>query len=117
MKKHGRRVLAASAGMVAIALAAGIAIGDPGKQNNKTFQYAIGLWGDMPYSDTQAQTGVPNLISDMNSSDIAFSVHDGDLKAGKGIPGSLTPTTCATATPPARCRTPSTRPTRRARRA
>ena len=29
--------------------------------------YAIGLWGDLPYSDEQALTGVPNLIADMNS--------------------------------------------------
>jgi hypothetical protein len=63
--------------------------------NNKTFQYAVGLWGDMPYSDTQAKTGVPSLIADMNGADIAFSVHDGDLKAGRGTPGSTTPTTCA----------------------
>jgi hypothetical protein len=29
-------------------------------------QYAIGLWGDLPYSDVQALTGIPNLIADMN---------------------------------------------------
>jgi hypothetical protein len=57
--------------------------------------YAIGLWGDMPYSDLQAQVGVPNLIADMNSHHLAFTVHDGDLKAGSGTPGSQTPTTCA----------------------
>lgn len=56
--------------------------------------YAIGLWGDMPYSDLQAQEGVPNLIADMNSQKLAFTVHDGDLKAGNGTPGSETPTTC-----------------------
>jgi hypothetical protein len=54
--------------------------------------YAIGLWGDMPYSDTQAQTGVPNLIADMNSQNLAFTAHDGDLKAGNGTTGSVTPT-------------------------
>ncbi len=85
-------VLATSAVLVAA-----VATGDNGKQNNKTFQYAVGLWGDLPYSDTQAQSGVPNLIADMNSSEIAFSVHDGDLKAGSGTPGSQTPTTCADA--------------------
>jgi hypothetical protein len=57
--------------------------------------YAIGLWGDLPYSDVQAELGVPNLIADMNSQHLAFSVHDGDLKAGKGTPGSSSPTTCA----------------------
>jgi hypothetical protein len=59
--------------------------------------YAIGLWGDLPYSDVQALVGVPNLIADMNRHDIAFSVHDGDLKAGNATPGSVTPTTCSDA--------------------
>jgi hypothetical protein len=76
-------------------LVAAVATGDIGKQNNKTFEYAIGLWGDLPYSDVQAQSGVPNLIADMNDSEIEFSVHDGDLKAGNATAGSVTPTTCA----------------------
>jgi hypothetical protein len=59
--------------------------------------YAIGLWGDMPYSDVQAQTGVPNLIADMNSQNLAFTVFDGDWKAGNAIAGSVTPTTCSDA--------------------
>ena len=59
--------------------------------------YSIGLWGDAPYSDLQALTGVPNLIADMNSQHLAFSVHNGDLKAGIGTPGSVTPTTCVDA--------------------
>ncbi len=57
--------------------------------------YAIGAWGDLPYSDLQAQVGVPNLIADMNRQDLAFTVHDGDLKAGASTPGSVTPTTCS----------------------
>ncbi len=60
-------------------------------------RYAIGLWGDLPYSDVQAQVGIPNLITDMNSQELAFTVHDGDLKAGNGTPGSVTPTTCVDA--------------------
>jgi hypothetical protein len=59
--------------------------------------YAIGLWGDLPYSDAQAQVGVPNLIADMNAQKLAFVVHDGDLKAGNGTPGSATPTVCSDA--------------------
>jgi len=59
--------------------------------------YAIGLWGDLPYSDTQALSGVPNLIADMNSQRLAFTAQDGDLKAGNGTPGSVTPTTCSDA--------------------
>ena len=59
--------------------------------------YAIGLWGDLPYSDVQALVGVPNLIADMNRQDLRFTIHDGDLKAGNGTPGSVTPTTCSDA--------------------
>ena len=43
--------------------------------------YAIGLWGDLPYSAAQA-VAIPNLIADMNSQKLAFTVNDGDLKAG-----------------------------------
>ena len=43
--------------------------------------YAIGLWGDLPYNAVQAG-GVWNLIADMNSQRLAFTAHDGDLKAG-----------------------------------
>jgi hypothetical protein len=56
--------------------------------------YAIGLWGDLPYNDRQAQVGVPNLIADMNKQDLAFTVFDGDWKAGGSTAGSVTPTTC-----------------------
>jgi len=79
------------------AVAAGIAVAGKGNGNNKTFEYTVGLWGDLPYNDVQAQTGVPNLIADMNNSDISFSIHDGDLKAGNATAGSATPTTCANA--------------------
>jgi hypothetical protein len=82
---------------LAAAVTAGIAVAGQGNGNNKTFEYTVGLWGDLPYNDVQAQTGVPNLIADMNSSDISFSIHDGDLKAGSGTPGSATPTTCSDA--------------------
>jgi hypothetical protein len=82
---------------LAAAVTAGIAIAGQGNGNNKTFEYAVGLWGDLPYNDVQAQTGVPNLIADMNNSDISFSIHDGDLKAGSGTAGSVTPTTCSDA--------------------
>jgi hypothetical protein len=87
-------LLAAS---IAAAVAAGLAVGGNGETNKKTFEYAIGLWGDLPYSDVQATTGVPNLIADMNNSNLEFTVHDGDLKAGNGTPDSVTPTTCSDA--------------------
>src|SRR5712671_305252 len=70
---------------------------DDGHDRHGRSPYAIGLWGDMPYSDLQATVGVPNLLADMNAQDLTFTVHDGDLKAGNGIPGSTTPTTCSDA--------------------
>jgi hypothetical protein len=51
---------------------------------NSNDAYKIGLWGDLPYSTLQATTGVPNLIADMNSHRLKFTVHDGDLKQGSG---------------------------------
>jgi hypothetical protein len=50
--------------------------------------------GATPYSDL-CQTGVPNLIDDMNRQDLEFSVHDGDLKGQRVLVG--TPTTCSDA--------------------
>jgi len=47
--------------------------------------YAIGLWGDLPYSAEQAAV-IPNLIADMNSQELAFTAHDGDLRQGSGVP-------------------------------
>jgi hypothetical protein len=85
------------AALIAASITAGIAVGGNGESNKKTFGYAIGLWGDLPYSDLQATTGVPNLIADMNNSNLEFTVHDGDLKVGSGVPGSSTPTTCSDA--------------------
>lgn len=48
--------------------------------------YAIGLWGDLPYSQQQETVGLPNLFADMNAHRLKFTVHDGDLKQGSGSP-------------------------------
>ena len=94
-----RSVLWAAAGLVfAGAIAANTrADRDDEDRDDGDGTYAIGLWGDLPYSDLQATTGVPNLIADMNSQKLAFTVHDGDLKAGNGTPGATTPTICSDA--------------------
>src|SRR5262245_15809911 len=65
-----------------------------GGEHDEPHAFAVGLWGDLPYSDLQALTGVPNLIADMNRQNLAFSVHDGDLKVGSGVIGSVTPSRC-----------------------
>src|SRR5215510_2652028 len=93
-----RWLLTAAAAVIAAAITAGLATGDTSRgkgddDGDEHGAYAIGLWGDLPYSDAQALTGVPNLIADMNSSDIEFSIHDGDFKAGNATAGSTTVTT------------------------
>src|SRR5919197_6691606 len=87
-----RRLLVPTlAALLAAAATAGIAVAGRGHDHHgdRHDTYAIGLWGDLPYStgnsDTtllQKTTGVPNLIADMNAQRLAFSVHDGDLKDG-----------------------------------
>ena len=79
--------VAQAAGLLALALC-GVACApvrahdDRGDRDGDA--YSIGLWGDLPYSASQAAVGVPNLIADMNAHRLAFTVHDGDLKAGSG---------------------------------
>src|SRR5882757_7145360 len=93
-----RRMILSAAGLVlAGAIAASALAERDDEDRNDDGRYAIGLWGDLPYSDLQAQVGVPNLIADMNKQELAFTVHDGDLKAGNGTPGSVTPTICSDA--------------------
>jgi hypothetical protein len=44
--------------------------------------FAFGLWGDMPYARANDLPKIAPLIADMNASDIAFSMYDGDIKDG-----------------------------------
>lgn len=44
--------------------------------------YAMALWGDMPYAKADDAPHIPALLADMNGSDIAFSMYDGDIKDG-----------------------------------
>jgi hypothetical protein len=72
-------VVIAAAATAGLALA-GRADDDPG--GGPGSPYAVGVWGDLPYSPEQVMSGVPNLVSDMNRQKLAFTVHDGDIKAG-----------------------------------
>jgi len=95
--RYVRRVLAVAV-VVAMSLAARTMVRASDNQDDQgRDSFAIGLWGDLPYNDDQALNGVPRLIADMNAQHLAFTVHDGDLKAGHGITGSVTPTTCSDA--------------------
>jgi hypothetical protein len=89
-----RYLIPIAAALLSAAVTAGVATAGHGSDARdggarQGDAYAIGLWGDLPYSrgnaDTvyvQKATGVPNLIADMNRQDLAFTVHDGDLKDG-----------------------------------
>ncbi len=44
-------------------------------------RYTVGLFGDMPYG-ALGRSQYPNLLADINRSNVAFSIFDGDLQAG-----------------------------------
>jgi hypothetical protein len=76
-------LLLLSAALLGAAVMTGLAAADDddgGDDDRRS--YAVGLWGDVPYSDAQRTSGVPNLLADMNRHRLAFTVHDGDIKAG-----------------------------------
>ena len=76
-------VLAGSLALTAlVAPGPGQADNDDNDDGGGSQTYAVGLWGDLPYSDVQASEGVPRLVTDMNRSWLAFSVHAGDIKSG-----------------------------------
>ena len=93
-KQYRAATRTTTASIVAILLVAGLASslasqgfrGTGGIEGNANAAYAIGLWGDLPYSSVQETVGLPNLFADMNSQQLAFTVHDGDLKTGNGAP-------------------------------
>ena len=78
-----RILLPVAASLAAAAATAGLSIADDASRpTHAAAPYEIGLWGDLPYSPDQRATGMPNMIDDMNAEKLAFSVHDGDIKAG-----------------------------------
>jgi hypothetical protein len=79
MRKFLMPVLAA---LLAAAATASFSLADQDHGRHHARPYSIGLWGDLPYSDVQQTTGVPNLIADMNAQRLAFIAHDGDIKSG-----------------------------------
>jgi hypothetical protein len=83
----GSRKLSYSMLGIAIAAAAALALGvtagraDQGDNPSGPAHYTIALFGDMPYN-AQGKADYPFLLQDVNASDSAFSVFDGDLKSG-----------------------------------
>jgi hypothetical protein len=81
-----RLLIPVLAAVMAAAATAGLAIAgradDDDRGGGRGSPYAVGVWGDVPYSPEQVTSGVPNLVADMNRQKLAFTVHDGDIKAG-----------------------------------
>ncbi|HSV83874.1 MAG TPA: hypothetical protein VLK85_32150 [Ramlibacter sp.] len=75
-----------SAGLCALVLQACSQLPTHADQGHASAAHAIGLWGDLPYSQLQEAVGVPNLVADMNAHKLAFTVHNGDLKQGSDSP-------------------------------
>ena len=88
-----KKLITACAMMILIMMSATIGItitsGQAGQQGNSQGDegnaaggaYTIALFGDMPYNQL-GRDQYPNLLADINRSHVAFSVFDGDLKAG-----------------------------------
>jgi hypothetical protein len=58
-----------------------------GERGRGARRYTVGLFGDMPYGALGKQQ-YPALLADINDHHVAFSVFDGDLKAGGDGPCS-----------------------------
>ena len=86
LARRARRLLAVALAITLLAPAVVSVQAHDSDDDDEDSSYAIGLWGDLPYSVLQAEVGVPNLIADMNAQRLKFTVHDGDLKAGSNSP-------------------------------
>ena len=92
LRTRGGRIAAAA--VAAAAVAAGVFVGmahgagpPSPAQGRGPETYTIGLFGDMPYN-ALGRTQYPSLLADINASNAAFSIFDGDLKAGGDGPCS-----------------------------
>jgi hypothetical protein len=77
-----------SAASIGLCTTLGSVHADDSKQGNQdqgehrdVKKFTIALFGDMPYNALGKQQ-YPNLLASINAADVAFSVFDGDLKAG-----------------------------------
>jgi hypothetical protein len=82
--KPRSRLARSGAGVLAAVLAATLQVPARADNGDDDEAYAIGLWGDLPYSVQQETLGLPRLLADMNAHRLKFTVHDGDLKQGSG---------------------------------
>jgi hypothetical protein len=93
LRSSPKKICAALAAMSAVAAIVVAAHVVDAKESDDRFKdegsdtYTIGLFGDMPYNPL-GRSQYPALLADINRSHVAFSVFDGDLKAGGDGPCS-----------------------------
>lgn len=76
------RVLAASMTLAGTIVASAIATNSAADALVKPTTFKVALIGDMPYDDLGRQQA-PNVISDINKSNVSFALFDGDTMSGK----------------------------------
>jgi hypothetical protein len=86
-----RWILALAAAALAAVGGVGIALAAPASHDQEQPRggvsdehrpaYTVGLFGDVPYG-AAGRAEYPRLLADMNRADLAFSIFDGDLRAG-----------------------------------
>jgi hypothetical protein len=86
--RASRVIIGTTLAIVSAAVCVGLATGpdqDRIDDDRDSAGYTIGLFGDMPYNALGRQQ-YPALLADINAKHVAFSVFDGDLKAGADGP-------------------------------
>jgi hypothetical protein len=68
--------------LVAAAWGIGCALDPVERRGGKSGPFEFALIGDVPYNDLEATNSFPNLIGEINAARVAFTVHNGDIKAG-----------------------------------
>lgn len=83
-----RVLVTAAVASAAVIYASGSTVDDQRASSDPNpYSYTIALFGDMPYN-ALGRAQYPNLLADINANRVAFSLFDGDLKAGGDGPCS-----------------------------
>ena len=79
-----KRFLALCSALLMCAVAVAVSVPNVGSQAPAPALLEIGLFGDMPYGD-EGIAMWPALVADIDSNDLAFVVHVGDIKSGSTL--------------------------------
>lgn len=52
---------------------------------DETKEFSVALWGDMPYARSGDTPKIQALIDDINASQVAFTIFDGNIKDGSSL--------------------------------